>query len=267
MKTSFNEKRFSGFRFDPRNLTIIGLDTKDGAEHPLWDERVLLPLDESMVLSIMSLGVKEPIIVRKEGTAAQVVDGRRRVMHAREANKRLKKLGEPCIDVPAVVERGSEEHLSHVAIALNEIRRPDELLVKADKAARLVSRNGGDIKDAALAFGVTTVTIKNWLKLVELPSPIKKAVVAGVLSANAASKLHGLDRTEQLETLEKLKAVNAKTGKRATATQANGKKNGGRPKKTLHDKIEAVVKEAKKNNWDLAKFQDEAAGYFETAAE
>jgi ParB family chromosome partitioning protein len=34
--------------------------------HPLYDERIHLPIDEGMVLNIMELGVLEPIIVWKD---------------------------------------------------------------------------------------------------------------------------------------------------------------------------------------------------------
>lgn len=44
--------------FEPENLHIV----TDKA-HPLYDERVNLPIDEGMVLNIKELGVLEPIIV------------------------------------------------------------------------------------------------------------------------------------------------------------------------------------------------------------
>jgi ParB family chromosome partitioning protein len=87
-------RRLNAFAVDPDNLIIIGLDTDDGPEHPLYDERVKLPLDESTVLNIMAIGVKEPVLVRKTDGNPEVVDGRRRTMHAREANRRLRELGE-----------------------------------------------------------------------------------------------------------------------------------------------------------------------------
>jgi len=249
-KTSFNAARFSGFMFDPDDLVIIGHDTDDGEEHPLWDERIKLALDEAMVVSIMAIGVKEPILVVKmkigNKEVAVVVDGRRRVLHAREANKRLKKLGEPLVKVPAKVERGSDEHLSHVAVALNEIRRQDEVLVKANKALRMINR-GSTEADVAVAFGVSQMTIKNWMKIVELPAPVKKAVNQGVLSANAASKLHGLERAEQLKQLEKLTEEHKKTGKKVSGTKASasasasGSDSNGKPKKPSKKDLKNVV--------------------------
>ncbi len=227
----------SGFRFEPENLVIIGLDTKDGPEHELWDERINLPIDESMVLSIMALGVQETITVRKGfKDAAEVVNGRGRTLAGREANKRLKKLGEPLITIPALVERGDEGHMIHVLVATNEIRRPDDLLVKVAKLQRMLARNP-DRAAAAIAFGVTKTTIGNWLKVGDLPVVVKKAVAEGVMAASAAAKLHGLPKAEQLAELERVHAASASNGgKRVTASKVNGKtepaaKTGKKPTK------------------------------------
>ena len=235
-KTTFEAKRGTLFNFDPDNLVVIGVDTADGPEHELWDERVNLPLDETMILSMMNIGVLEVVIVRKsEGGTPEVVNGRRRVLHARKANKRLKTAGEPLITVPAKVERGDEDHMLHVMVATNEIRVDDDVLVKAAKCARMLARNP-DVTQAALAFGVSKTTISNWRKLVELPKEVKKAVSAGVLSSAAASKFHGMLRAEQLAELEKVKDASAKSGgKRVAASKVNGKtepaKKGKKPTK------------------------------------
>lgn len=225
-KTTFDAKRGTLFNFDPENLVVIGVDTDDGPEHELWDERINLPLEETMILSMMNVGVLEVVIVRKSANGTpEVVNGRRRVLHAREANKRLKKAGDldSLVSVPAKVERGDEDHMFHVMVATNEIRKDDDVLVKAAKCARMLSRNP-DVAQAALAFGVSKTTISNWRKLVELPPQVKKAVSAGVLSTSAASKLHGMPREEQLAELERVqKASTSNGGKRVPASRVNGK--------------------------------------------
>ena len=47
--------------FEPESLHLVTDKT-----HPLYDERVHLPIDEGMVLNIKELGVLEPIIVWKD---------------------------------------------------------------------------------------------------------------------------------------------------------------------------------------------------------
>lgn len=231
-------KRGNLYQYDPNEPTIIGLDTKDGPEHELWDERIKLPLDESMVVNIMAIGVKESCLLRHNKAAGryEVVDGRRRIMHAREANKRLKKAGEELVYVPAMLESGDETHMAGVAISLNEIRRDDDTLTKAEKCMRLLQRNGNDHKAAAIRFGVSVAAIKNWAKVAELSPKVKKAVAAGEISASAAAELHGLEKEAQVAKLQKLVAHAKATGKKK-ATTSSAKKEAGKkttvPKRVL----------------------------------
>lgn len=224
------------FRFDPSELVIIGLDTKDGPEHELWDERIRLPLEEPMVLNIMTFGVKETVTLRKNSKGYEVVNGRRRVLHAREANKRLKKIGEPLVRIPATVEAGDDTHMEKLTISLNELRRDDDTLTKAEKCMRLLHRNGGDYKDAALVFGVSVAAIKNWAKVAELAPKVKRAVAAGEISASAAAELHGIAKDVQVAKLEKLVSSAKASGHKKT-TVSRVKKEAGRrvvvPKRVL----------------------------------
>lgn len=223
------------WQFDPKDLVVIGIDTKDGPEHELWDERIKLPLDEGMIVNFMAIGVKSTVTIRKNPATgkAEVADGRRRVLHGREANKRLKKLGEPLIKIPCALETGDESHMATVAIALNEIRVDDGTMVKAAKAIRLLNRNGDDHKAVAIAFGVSTQTIKNWIKLVELAAPVRKAVERGQISASAATALHAMEKDEQVEALEKL----------TKAAKASGKKKvGGKAAKKAAGKATTIPK-------------------------
>lgn len=237
-------KRGNLHHYDPNDpiIKIIGLDTKDGPEHELYDERVHDPLDESMVLNVMAIGIKEPIVLRKVSEDRyEVVDGRGRLRCAREANKRLKKLGEDLIYIGALFESGDEAHMQGVMISLNEIRRDDNIVVKAEKCRRLLERNGGDVKAAALRFGVTTAAVKNWQKVSALSRPVKKAVERGEISASAAAELHGLEKEDQLAKLDKLisgaKANGKKKATTASAKRAAGKKTGV-PKRVLLKLVE-----------------------------
>jgi ParB family chromosome partitioning protein len=217
-------------QFDPNEPLVIGVDTKDGPEHELWDERIKSSLDESMVLNIMVFGVKTAIVLRKSMASDgkyEVVDGRGRILHAREANKRLKKAGEPLLYVPATLENGDEVHMESLTIALNEIRREDNTLVKAEKCMRLLQRNGNDARAAAVTFGVSVAAIKNWVKVAELTPKVKRAVAAGEISASAAAELHGLEKEDQIAKLDKLTS-HAKANGKKKATTTSAKKESGK---------------------------------------
>jgi len=228
-------KRESLFRVDPETLTIIGLDTTDGPEHQLWDERIKLALDEAMVLNIMALGVREPIVVVVQGKGdsrvAAVVDGRRRVRHAREANRRLIAKGEPPLQVPVIAEKGmSEQEQTLLSASLNEIRLDDPVMTKAAKAARMKAR-GSSFAEIALAFGVTYQTITLWVNINSLTDTVKRAISDGVITPTAAGQLAGLGPEEQKAALAELLAESASSGEKPTVDKAKdkvrAKKNGG----------------------------------------
>jgi len=74
------------FLVPPEKLVVIGLDTEDEPEHPLYDARVTLPIDQAMVADVAKFGVVQPIRARRNGDKLEVVVGRQRVRLAREAN-------------------------------------------------------------------------------------------------------------------------------------------------------------------------------------
>lgn len=219
-------RRETMFRVDPETVTIIGLDTKDGPEHPLWDERINLPLDEAMVRNIMELGVREPVVLVVQGKGddriAAVVDGRRRIMHCREANRRLAKRGEPKLDCPVIAEKGmSEEEQVILSASLNDIRLDDPVMVKAAKAARMKQR-GIPYGKIATAFGVDTQTVALWVNINGLTDTVKKAINNGSIKPTAAGQLAGLAPEKQREALTELLADAAK-GEKPTVDRARSK--------------------------------------------
>jgi ParB family transcriptional regulator, chromosome partitioning protein len=215
-KQALEGKRLNAFALAPEELVIIGLDTphKKG-EHPLWDERIHLPIDENMVLNIMAEGVHEPVLVRKNGDTPEVVNGRQRIRHAREANKRLTGAGKEPVTVKVIVERGSDERMFGVMISTNEVRREDAFEAKLAKLERYLAM-GKSEQQAAIVFGVSVATIKNWLAVVEAGPEVKAAVKTGELAPTAAAKIAKLPRQEQAAVVQEARETGAKlTGERA----------------------------------------------------
>lgn len=194
--------------FTPESLMLIS-----DPNHPLYDERIYLPLDEAMVLNIMAQGVLEPIIIWKdpESGATCVVDGRQRVRHAIEANRRLVARGEEPITVPGVVRRGSAVKMAQAMVSANEIRRADTPLGRAKKMAALQER-GHDDDDLALVFGCSTATVRATLSLLDSPASVQQAVEAGQITVTHARQLAALPADEQRAKVEEL--IQAGTGVR-----------------------------------------------------
>lgn len=197
---------------DPASVTIVGLDTEANADDPLYDERVNLPLDESMVLNIMALGVLNPVSVARDGDNLFVVDGRQRVRATREAAKRQQALGEIPTMLPVIEVKGNDNRLASVMISTNEIRRSDETLTRAYKASRLMDRLR-DAEQVAVLFGVSPQTIRNWGRVTDAIQEIQDAVRDELITFTDGMNLGSLDRSEQKAELDKLLALLAKKNK------------------------------------------------------
>lgn len=234
-KSAIDAKRLNAFAMDPDDVIIIGLDTKDGPEHPLYDERVKLPVDQPLVLNIKHFGVIEPVVLRKNGDTAEVVDGRQRVRAAREANKQLRKIGSEPLLVPAMLRRGPEEALAGVMISANELRRDDDFKVKLKKLERYMMMHKTE-EEAAISFGVSVQTIRNWLAVLDAAPEVRKAVFDGMLAPTAAAKLSTLAREEQVKALNDLSAE-------LEAEQSSGRlPQGRRPQRVTGAAIERLKK-------------------------
>lgn len=225
-KTAFDAKRLNAFAFDPDRLVIIGVDTTDDDTHPLYDPRVEDCVEgnedfEALVESVAAHGILQPIRVFKDATdpkypCAIVVDGRRRVLAARAAAMRTS----TAIAVPAVRQSEDEDKALFASmVTANELRVDDDPMAKAAKLERFVNNHGASMKDAALAFGVTEQTIRNWKRLLRLSPKVRAAVSAGKIKATAAGKLANLAPIEQDARLAEL----LRNGKKATVKAAEAK--------------------------------------------
>ncbi len=230
---------------DPNDLVVIGLDTKDGPEHALYDVRIKLPLDEMLVRNIQAYGVLEPVLAVKDGDTFQVVAGRRRVLHAREAAKRQEAAGEVVLKVPVLTKRGEDTYLFGIARSENGMRVNDGALTNARNAQRMLDM-GATEQEIAIAFGVKTGAIKEWLTLLGLAPKVRTAVEKGVLSASAAVGLAKLPKEEQETHLEQLLLEGAKPTAETVINKvrvAKGKAPTVTPK-TRIDKAEGIIYKA-----------------------
>lgn len=238
--------------FYPEKLTIV----TDPA-HPLYDERVNLPLDEAMVLNIMAFGVLVAIIVTRDPDtgAVMVIDGRQRVRHAVEANKRLAAQGRGLILVPASTRKGDNDAtLMGMTVATNELRQADPPLVRAAKMQRLKNL-GQDDAAVAVAFGVNVKTVENTLALLDCAKPVQKAVEGNFISMSDVRYLARLTPAQQVAKVEEIvKGVVGKEGhararaKREVLQRDNPKARA--PKMRTRREVEARIKALEAGDMD-----------------
>lgn len=212
-KTAFDAQRSNIYQLDPQVVVIIGLDTEHGPEHVLYDARIKEPLREATVLDMMKRGVVEPIVVRKDGEAAVVIDGRRRVMHAREANRRLVEAGQPLLRVPVLSPRkGTDNDHFETLVVLNEHREADGPLNRARKASTMLNRGYTETEVAQL-FAVSVATLKNLLSLLDLGEDAQKALAEKEIGLTEA---YGLAKRSQEEQTKVLSARGDETAPKQT---------------------------------------------------
>lgn len=185
----------SFYLFDPDQLLLI-----TDERHPLYDPRALEKPDDALVQSMMTFGFKTSSSIEVESTndGMVVVDGRRRVLAAREVKRlQIKNGDEAVIRVRCLCSKDQP----FIGMILGNAHRKDEsLLQKAAKAQRALGM-GRTEQEVANLFGVTKQTIKNWLEAMLLPTDIKKALDADKITMTLALQLAKKPPEEQAQVL------------------------------------------------------------------
>lgn len=166
-KKAFDVQTAEGFKFDPADLVIAGIDTDDGPGHPLCKPlRNKRPLDEAFVQSIIDNGVITPVIIRKVDDRAFIVEGRQRTRGAREANRRLAEAGDPRRITVLGVLRRSDDAAMLRAMAGTSLKATETTAERARDAAQMANL-GMDEATIAASFGVTKACVQAWLRGVD----------------------------------------------------------------------------------------------------
>jgi hypothetical protein len=185
-KQAFKAERKSIFMMDPNELVIIGVDTKDGPEHPLFQRRALDPIEPEFVENVKMEGIIETVSIVKVGEQAIVKNGRRRVRAARLANKELKKIGSPLVYVPTMIFRVDDKTAVRKGISANAHQVPDSPMDQARHIGKLLEL-GGTKQEAMVAIGAKHLqTVESRLRLLELPSDIQTKLDKGEISTTQA---------------------------------------------------------------------------------
>ncbi|EIV9529791.1 TPA: ParB/RepB/Spo0J family partition protein [Klebsiella aerogenes] len=211
--------------FEPENLYLVTDKT-----HPLYDERIHLPINEPMVLNIMDQGVLEPIIVK-------------RVRHTIEANKRLAKEGKPLLMVPAVTKRGSAVRMAQAMVSANEIRQADTPLGRAKKMADALER-GHDEQDLSLMFGCSVQTVRATLSRLDATQAVKDAVQSGTVTVTQARQLASLEPEAQREKVKEIETATAGTSGHEKARRQRQVLGDAKPRLKTRKEINKALESA-----------------------
>ena len=153
--------------------------------------------------SIQSNGVIQPIVVRKEGDAFQIITGERRWRAARQAG---------LLRVPVVVRdvaAGGDRSLLEMALVENVQRENLNPIDEAHAYRRLSEEFHLTQEDIATRVGKDRASVANYVRLLKLPEEVRAEVAAGTLSMGHARALLALtDEADQRRTARDVIARN-----------------------------------------------------------
>lgn len=201
-KQAIDAPRQSVFLVAPENLVLIGLDTKDGPEHPLYDETVHDAPDEELAESLGEFGQRQTLVIRKNGDALEVVSGRTRTKAARLWN--TANPGNPLALACTFVRGKSNAELLELMVVENTHRKDKPPIVLAKQALRL-KEEGRSYEQIAKVFRKTLQTIHTWLGndgtgaagIVDAAPELQSEMAAGNASVRDAQAVAELSHADQ----------------------------------------------------------------------
>lgn len=204
---------------DPNDVIIIGLDTQDGPEHPLFDgPSNARDLTESGVAYAYEHGISDPVFLVRDGEKVLVLKGRKRTKELREANAQRIAAKLPPHLLPTIIKPGSyeKEGMRRDRVVENwGLRNERTAIEKAQEAQELLDHNEMTEEQICDHLGIKKAQLKNHLALQQLGAKAAEAVNSGRITPSAALPLTKLPVKEQNEKLEEILA-SAPPGKRPT---------------------------------------------------
>jgi len=150
----------------------------------LFDEDALGELADS----IRTLGLIQPITVRKNGDRYMIISGERRWRAAQMAG---------LTSLPAYVREVDDENLHAMALVENIQRQDLKAIEVALGMQRLIDECGLTQEDLADKVGKKRSTVANYMRLLRLPNEVQLAVKDGFISMGHAKAIASTDEVKQ----------------------------------------------------------------------
>ena len=158
-----------------------------------YQPRLRFPEDEMEELSrsIKEQGIIQPLLVRKDHNGYELVSGERRLRAAKKAG---------LSQVPVLVKSVTDTELLVMSIVENVQRQDLNPLEEAEAYYQLINEFDFTQEQAAERIGKSRSAIANFLRLRQLPKPIKAGITDGTLSMGHARALLGAETPAQQNT-------------------------------------------------------------------
>jgi len=143
---------------------------------------------EELSNSIREQGILQPLLVRKQTDGYELIAGERRLRAAKMAG---------LTQVPVVIKRISDSKLLEMSIVENIQRKNFNPIEEAEAYHRLITEFDLTQDQAAIRVGKSRSAVANFLRLRQLPEPIKETIIDGTLSMGHARALLGVEASAQ----------------------------------------------------------------------
>jgi ParB family chromosome partitioning protein len=137
-----------------------------------------------LVTSIKKNGIIQPIVVRRSGSAYEIIAGERRWRAAQEAGLK---------EVPIIVRDAEDAQAAELSLIENVQREGLNSLDEAEAYRTLMTTFGLSQEELSARVGKDRSTIANTIRLLKLPADIKKALIDKTISPGHARALLMLD--------------------------------------------------------------------------
>jgi ParB family chromosome partitioning protein len=138
--------------------------------------------------SIRTQGVLQPLLVRRLAVGYELVAGERRLRAAKMAGLER---------VPVMVKSVSDTEMLEMSIVENIQRENLNPMEESEAYHRLIEEFGLTQEQAAVRVGKSRSAVANFLRLRQLPEPIKASITEGQLSMGHARALLGTENSAQ----------------------------------------------------------------------
>jgi ParB family chromosome partitioning protein len=143
---------------------------------------------EELSNSIQEQGILQPLLVRKQTEGYELIACERRLRAAKMAG---------FAQVPVVIKRISDSKLLEMSIVENIQRENFNPIEEAEAYHRLITEFDLTQDQAASRVGKSRSAVANFLRLRQLPEPIKETIIDGTLSMGHARALLGVEVSAQ----------------------------------------------------------------------
>ena len=190
-KTNINSASDEGAKNLVGNIVEISIDDiypNPNQPRTYFDEKALSDLAES----IKSLGIIQPITLRKDGEKFEIISGERRYRASKIAGLET---------IPAYIRLVNDQELLEMALVENIQREDLDPIEVALTYQRLLDEVGMTQENLSQRVGKERSTITNSVRLLKLSPDIQNGIRSGQISAGHGRAVMGLDSEEKRKIL------------------------------------------------------------------